>query len=123
LKTGATYAKGAWTLEVANYWSPDFAQVFGESDAIEGTLTYKFRGKRFNFFSPSISRLVGYQAYEELAADYTYWNAGLILEFMERWSLDVRYWDTNYSDAECFVNSGGFDNCDARVVGTVKAIW
>jgi hypothetical protein len=51
--------------------------------------------------------LIGYQAYEDIVPDYTYWNAGLTLGFMERWSADIRYWDTNYSDAECFINSGG----------------
>ena len=39
--------------------------------------------------------------------DYTYWNAGLTLGFMDHWSADVRYFDTDYSDAECAVNSGG----------------
>ena len=52
--------------------------------------------------------MIGYQAYEDIVPDYTYWNAGLTLGFMERWSADIRYWDTNYSDAECFINSGGF---------------
>jgi uncharacterized protein (TIGR02001 family) len=123
LKTGASYTKGAWTLGVTNYWSPDFSQAFGNSDAIEGGVAYAFSGKLFNFFSPSISGGVGFQSYEEVASDYTYWNAGLTLGFMEHWSADVRYWDTDYNGTECAIQSGGRDNCDARVVGTLKAVF
>jgi uncharacterized protein (TIGR02001 family) len=123
VKAGATYAKGPWTLGVTNYWSPDFANAFGNSDAIEGGLGYTFGGKLFNFFTPTISGGVGFQSYEEVADDYTYWNAGLTLGFMERWSADVRYYDTDYNQTQCFDNSGGRSNCDARVVGTVKATF
>jgi uncharacterized protein (TIGR02001 family) len=123
LKTGAAYTKGAWTLGVTNYWSPDNFQTFGNSDAIEGSVAYAFSGKLFNFFSPTISGGVGFQSYEEIASDYTYWNAGLTLGFMEHWSADVRYWDTDYNDAECFIQSSGFNNCHGRVVGTIKAVY
>ena len=59
-----------------------------------------------------------------LVPDYTYWNAGLTLGFMEHWSADIRYWDTSYSDAECFANTGSLQSlCDERVVGTVKAVF
>ena len=29
--------------------------------------------------------------------DYTYWNAGLTLGFLEHWSADIRYYDTTYN--------------------------
>jgi uncharacterized protein (TIGR02001 family) len=124
LKAGATYAKGPWSLRVTNYWSPDFFQAFGNSDAIEGQLGYDLQKKWFNFFSPNISGGVGFQSFDKIAHDYTYWNAGLTLSFMEHWSVDVRYWDTTYSDAECLVEQG-FDRhgCDATVVGTLKAVF
>jgi uncharacterized protein (TIGR02001 family) len=123
LKTGASWTGGHWTLGITNYWSPDNFQTFGDSDAIEGSVAYAFSGKLFNFFSPSISGTLGFQSYEEVADDYTYWNAGLTLGFMEHWSADVRYFDTDYNEAECFIQSGGVDNCDARVVGTIKAVF
>jgi uncharacterized protein (TIGR02001 family) len=123
LKTGASWTGGNWTLGLTNYWSPDNFQVTDDSDAIEGSVGYAFSGKLFNFFSPSISALVGFQSYEEVYSDYTYWNAGLTLGFMEHWSADVRYFDTDYNETECFINSGGRDNCDARVVGTIKAVY
>jgi uncharacterized protein (TIGR02001 family) len=123
LKTGASWTGGKWTLSVANYWSPDNFGLGVDSNATEGGVEYAFSGKLFNFFSPSISGLIGYQSYEAIVPDYTYWNAGLTLGFMERWSADIRYWDTSYSDAECVINSGGSSNCDARVVGTIKATF
>jgi len=123
LKTGATWAKDAWTVRVTNYWSPDNFQFFGDSDAIEGQVGYAFSGKLFNFFSPSVSGGVGFQAYEQNANDYVYWNAGLTLGFLDHWSVDVRYWDTDYNSAECLAQSGGRSNCDARAVGTLKAVF
>jgi uncharacterized protein (TIGR02001 family) len=123
LKTGATWAKGAWSIGVTNYWSPDNFQTFGNSDAIEGTIGYAFAGKIWNFFSPSISGTFGHQSYEDIAHDYNYWNAGLTLGFLSHWSADVRYYDTDYSETECFVNSGNRNACDARAVGTIKATF
>ena len=52
-----------------------------------------------------------------------YWNAGLTLGFLERWSADIRYYDTDYNEDQCFAQSGGRDNCDARAVGTIKATF
>jgi hypothetical protein len=42
---------------------------------------------------------------------------------MEHWSVDARYWDTTLSDTECTVLSGIERGCDARVVGTLKAVF
>ena len=123
LRTGASWTGGAWTLSVNNWWSANNFHVFGNSDAVEGAVGYAFKGKLFNFFSPSISGTVGFQSYEKIASDYTYWNAGLTLSFMDHWSADVRYYDTNYNDTQCFINSGGRENCDARVVGALKATF
>jgi uncharacterized protein (TIGR02001 family) len=122
-KAGATWTGGNWTLGVTNYYAPDFAAAFGNSDAIEGGVAYAFTNKIFNFFSPTISALVGFQSYEHIASDYVYWNAGLTLGFAEHWSVDIRYYDTDYNQNQCFVNSGGRDNCDSRAVGTVKAVF
>jgi len=123
LKTGASWTSGAWTLAVNNYWSPDNFQVFGNSDAIEGTAAYAWTKKLWNFFTPSISGTFGHQSYEEVAHDYFYWNAGLTLAFLQHWSLDARYYDTDYDENECFVNSGGRNNCDARAVGALKVTF
>jgi uncharacterized protein (TIGR02001 family) len=123
LKTGASHAFDKLTLGVNNWWSPDWAGVGTQSDAIELTGEYKFAGKLWNFFSPKISGKVGWQLYEkeELVPNYTYWDVGLILSFLDKWEADIRYYDTDYSKTGCAINSAGRDNCDARVVGAIKA--
>jgi hypothetical protein len=108
---------------VTNYWSPDNFQAFGNSDAIEGLVSYAFSKKLWNFFSPSVSGTVGFQSYEDIASDYTYWNAGLTLGFLEHWSADIRYYDTDYNKTECAINNGNQNTCDARAVGTIKATF
>jgi uncharacterized protein (TIGR02001 family) len=123
LKTGASWTTGNWAWSVNNYWSPNNFQAFGNSDAIEGSLGYNFTNKLWNFFTPSISGGVGYQYYEIVADDYTYWNVGFTLGFLDRWSADVRYWDTTYDETECAIQSGVRSACDARAVGTIKATF
>jgi uncharacterized protein (TIGR02001 family) len=120
---GASWTSGAWTLGFKDYWSPDNFQFFGQSNAIEGSVAYAFTSKLWNFFTPSISGTVGFQSYEYNADDYVYWNAGLTLGFLERWSADIRYYDTDYNSTQCLAQSGGRDNCDARAVGTIKATF
>jgi len=119
-----TWASGAWSLGVNNYWSPDNFQFFGNSNAIEGSVGYAFAGKIFNFFAPSISGTLGFQTYEKNADDYLYWNAGLTLGFLDHWSADIRYYDTDYNDAQCLQQQGLDQHaCDARAVGTIKATF
>jgi len=126
VKGGASWTSGAWTLAINNYWSPDFFQAFGQSDAIDGTLTYAFPNwKLWNFFTPSISGQFGFQSFEhDSGGDYTYWNAGLTLAFLNHWSADVRYYDTDYNEDQCLITNG-FDRhgCDARAVGTIKVTF
>jgi uncharacterized protein (TIGR02001 family) len=124
VKGGATWASGPWSIGINNYWSPDNFQFFGDSDAIEGTIGYAFQNKWFwNFFSPSISGTVGFQSYEQIASDYVYWNAGLTLGFLNHWSADIRYYDTDYSKDECAIQNGNRNGCDARAVGTIKVTF
>jgi len=123
LKTSAAKTWGNLTLSIGNWWSPDNFGLGVQSDAVEGGAEYAFSGKLFNFFSPTISGVLGVQTYENLIPDYTYWNAGLKLSFLDHWSADVRYYDTNYSKNDCLLQSGGRDNCDARVVGAITATF
>src|SRR5262245_41333522 len=127
-KAGASYTTGQWTFGIKDYWSPDNFQTFGDSNAIEGSIAYAFQGKLFNFFSPTLSGGLGFQSYEEVASDYTYWNTGLTLGFWTNYSFDVRYYDTDLSKTDCSTltsnaDSLGRDNCDARAVGTLKAVF
>ncbi len=115
-KTGASYTFAKQlTIGVTNYWSPEFFGETGDADALELSGEYAFSGKWFNFFSPSISGLVGWQ-WIDTGTDYTYWNVGLSLGFMENWSADIRYWDTDISGC-----TSGVLSCDERVVGTLSA--
>jgi uncharacterized protein (TIGR02001 family) len=125
LKTAAKYTFAEkLTVGIANYWSPEFGGEGGNADALELSAAYAFSGKLFNFFSPSISGLVGWQWVENNVNyvgwdPYTYWNAGLTLGFMEKWAVDVRYWDTNLAGFDTY--SGSIS--DARVVGTLSATF
>ncbi len=124
LKTSATWASGPWSIGINNYWSPNNFQFFGDSDAIEGSVGYTFNRKLFNFFTPTLSGTYGHQSYEQNAHDYNYWNAGLTLGFMDHWSADIRYYDTDYSETECFQNTGNSRTaCDARAAGSVKVTF
>jgi uncharacterized protein (TIGR02001 family) len=125
LLTSAAKTWGNWNVSVKNYWSPDWAGIGTQSDAIEVATGYSFTNKLFGFFTPSVSGGIGWQTYEktDLVPNYTYWNAGLTLGFLDHWSADIRYYDTNYSKTDCAINSGGRDNCDARVVGAIKATF
>jgi uncharacterized protein (TIGR02001 family) len=116
LKTGASYTFfDALTLGITNYWAPEFFGETGDADALELSGEYAFGSKLFNFFSPSVSGLIGWQWIDE-GTDYTYWNVGLTLGFMDNWAADIRYWDTDISDFAC-----GGSICDSRVVGTISA--
>ena len=116
IKTGLSYGfTDSFTAGVTNYWSPDL-----KADALEVGAEYAFNPIFNGFFSPSVSALFGWQWFDS-GPDYTYWNAGLTLGFMENWAVDVRYWDTDISNNTCGAFVGGRDYCDSRVVGTLSA--
>ena len=54
-----------WSVGIYNYWSPNNSQLGTQSDAVEGDIGYTFpHWKILNFFSPSISGVIGSQMYE-----------------------------------------------------------
>lgn len=115
IKTGVSYGfTDNFTAGVTNYWSPDL-----EADALEVGAEYTF-GTLMNFFDPSVSGLIGWQWFDG-GTDYTYWNVGLTLGFMENWAVDVRYWDTDFSENGCANFGLGREDCSGRVVGTLSA--
>lgn len=119
LKTAASHKFGeSVTVGIANYWSPEFFGETGDADALELSGEYAFANKWW-IFSPSVSALIGWQW--TTFQDYTYWNAGLSLGFMDHWSADIRYWDTDLSTNGCANFSGFRDTCDSRVVGSLTA--
>jgi uncharacterized protein (TIGR02001 family) len=47
-------------------------------------------------FSPTFSAAYGYSDFQDIGpASYAFWNAGVTLGFREKWSLDLRYHDTD----------------------------
>ncbi len=115
------------TLGATFFWSPDYQYETGSVWTVEAAFTQAFPAHwSFWGFTPTFSALIGYQSgnngayalrYAGGADNYTYWNAGLTLGFLEKWSLDLRYWDTNLGNSFC---SGPFFQCDARFVATLK---
>ncbi len=103
-----------FTLGLMGYFTPDQGISYPETGTIEGSISHTL--PQVGIFSPSISALVGYTSAEGgtgffLGEDeYVYWNAGLGVE-VEKFFLDVRYWDTD-------IAGGGFGIGDERVVFT-----
>lgn len=115
------------TLGVTVFYSPDYQLESGNTWTIETTFAQAL--PKVGMFAPTFSALLGYQTNEGTASyrfsygngddQYFYWNAGLTLGFLEKWSLDLRYWDTDISNAGSFCELAAFQ-CDARFVATLK---
>ena len=78
----------SWTLGVNNYWSPNNFQFFGTPSMRSRVRSaMPSPNKLGNFFSPSLSGTVGPPVRmntKRCIPDYTYWNAGLTLGFLDR---------------------------------------
>jgi uncharacterized protein (TIGR02001 family) len=122
------------TVGVTVYYSPDYQYEAGNVWTTEATFSQVF--PKFNVlhreWTPTFSALLGWQKASSDKAvyinnvtgdsdSYLYWNVGLTLGFLEKWSIDVRYWDTNIDKAPG-LGSCGTDlfSCDQRIVGTLK---
>lgn len=112
------------TLGAAVYWSPDFGGgAIEDAVAVEGTAGYTFAA--IGRFTPSISGVLGYQEGDiDVLGDpdaddsYTYWNVGLGIGF-DKFTLDLRYWDTDLENANNFAVE---QNADERFVATLKVV-
>lgn len=117
------------------FWSPDYNGEVGE------VWTFELNGNRelpkilSGRITPTFGAMVGASFGEEDTNPnginfsnfygngrnhYWYWNAGLEFAFREKFSLDVRYWDTDISNANNYCTGASFQ-CDARFVVTLKA--
>jgi uncharacterized protein (TIGR02001 family) len=119
LKLGAS--GNVWqggTLGGTVYFAPDYRGFLGDTVTLEATFSQTL--PKVDRFSPSFSAAYGNVRLTDHDFDYSYWNVGLTIGFLERWSLDLRYWDSNLSKDDC---GGLTDNtalCDDRFVATVK---
>lgn len=114
------------TIGVTVFYSPEYTGETGDVWTVETGFSQGLPS--VGMFSPTFSALLGYQTgdsddWRGLFANgddsYLYWNVGVSLGFLEKWSLDLRYWDTNISDAGDFC-SGDLFQCDSRFVATLK---
>jgi uncharacterized protein (TIGR02001 family) len=126
LKVGASTEiwKGG-TLGVTVFYSPEYTGETGDVWTVETGFSQAL--PKVGRFSPTFSALLGYQkgddpAYVSVFGDdsYLYWNAGVSLGFDEKWTLDLRYWDTDLADGVC---TGSLFQCDERFVATLKATF
>ena len=113
------------TLGITAFYSPDYTSETGDVWTVEVGFSQAL--PTVGMFTPTFSALVGHQrgddtAYRNLfgADDYTYWNAGLTLGFLEKWSIDFRYWDTNLDAAPAGACQTAIFQCDERFVATLK---
>jgi uncharacterized protein (TIGR02001 family) len=115
LKVGASgdIWKGG-TLGATVFYSPEAQFDNGPTWTVEGSFAQAL--PKVGMFAPTLSATLGHVSFSDHDNfDYTYWNVGLTLGFLEKWSLDVRYWDTDIDGC-----TSGIFACDSRVVGTVK---
>jgi uncharacterized protein (TIGR02001 family) len=111
------------TLGVTGFYSPDYTGELGEVLTVEVGFSQAL--PTIGMFTPTFSALIGHQMgddalYQVAFGDdnYTYWNVGLTLGFLEKWSLDFRYWDTNLDPVGACGTA--LFQCDERFVATLK---
>lgn len=100
------------------YYVPDQSNS-PEVFTVEGNAGYTFGA--IGRVTPTLSGVLGWAEAEGLASDsYTYWNVGMAF-VVDKFTFDVRYWDTDGVGAGGFFDIGADeDNYDSRVVGTIK---
>lgn len=91
------------TLKPVFWYQPEQQDSFyAEVYTIEGTAAYEL--PTIGIFAPTISGLIGYtdgdnaDTFATGQDSYTYWNVGLALA-VEKFTFDLRYWDTNLDSA------------------------
>jgi uncharacterized protein (TIGR02001 family) len=117
------------TLSGTVFYSPDYQYETGAVWTLEASFAQVL--PKFGMFTPTFSALIGYQAGDDATYNlriangddnYLYWNVGLTLGFLEKWSVDFRYWDSNLGDntgGEAFCKGTTFQ-CDSRFLATLK---
>jgi uncharacterized protein (TIGR02001 family) len=122
------------TIGVTVFYSPEYQYEAGSVWTTEASFTQVF--PKFSAlhreWTPSFSALLGWQKatsdkavyINTITADtdsYLYWNAGVSFGFLDKWSIDFRYWDTNIDKAPGFGScSVDLFSCDQRFVATLK---
>lgn len=98
------------TVGATFYYSPEYYAQTGETITSEGSFSVPLPAVMGHSFE--LSGTLGYIEFLDSAFDddsYAYWNVGVSKTFMDHFTLDVRYWDTDVD---------GNDLADERIVGT-----
>lgn len=111
-KVAASVPAGPATLGAAIYYSPDFFGAADEAFYYEANASVAVPDSKF-----TVSGALGRQE-QDGGLDYTTWNVGVGFALTDHVAFDVRYFDTNASNAADPLGWG-----DGRVVGGVKLIW
>ena len=117
---GLTHSFGKATGTFELVWSPNYFLESGESVEVAAGLSVPVV-ESFWIFDGGVSASgrVGYQWIDENATfgtpDYAFYDLGVSAK-IQNFTLDVRYVDTNLSEAECF---GGTTLCEGGFVGTL----
>jgi uncharacterized protein (TIGR02001 family) len=106
---------------VTFFYTPD-QENYADGYTVEGSLAYAL--PQVGIFAPTLSGLVGYTEADVAGFfgpddAYTYWNVGLTLG-VEKFSMDLRYWDTNLETAPGQGAFYGLD--DERFVFSAKVV-
>jgi uncharacterized protein (TIGR02001 family) len=105
---------GPASLSAEVNYSPEYFFETGEALAVAGGVDVPLSDKF------TLSGHVGHQSIDNNGAfgtpDWVYWDLGVSAE-LGRFTLDVRYVDTNLSYTECFL---GTNLCEGGVVGTIS---
>lgn len=121
LKAGASYVPFTnATAATTVYYSPK-NQLVGDAEswAVESAYGYTFH--QVGIFVPTVSAVLGWQYIEDQDFgggddDYYYWNVGVALA-VDKFTIDLRYWDTNIGDDAVYTSPG---LADERFVASVK---
>lgn len=101
-----------FSLTATAFYSPDYTGELGQAWTFEGGAELKLP-RDFK-----LSGAVGTTQFENAALDdYTYWNVGMSVDFMEKFTLDARYHGSDCT----LIGDSGKELCGDRVAATLSA--
>jgi uncharacterized protein (TIGR02001 family) len=129
LKLGAsTKLIDPLTIGGTVFYSPEYTGKTGDVWTLQGNVAYEL--PKFAEITPTLSGTLGdvigntdafNTAFGNGEDSYLFWNAGVAFNY-DKFTLDLRYWDTNVSNANNFCD-GDILQCDAKFVATVSAAF
>jgi uncharacterized protein (TIGR02001 family) len=112
------------TLSGSVAYASDYFGVFG--DVMTYEVGFAQALPKVGMFSPTLSAAYGYSDFLDASdGSYAYWNVGVTLGFLEKWSVDLRYHDTDGEGLAGLANflggiTGAGALADERFVATLK---